>query len=110
MRFDYEKASDQFKYIEDHTKQIVVPYGKEGKELIEKIQRNIPLRRNDYRLLHRLSVGIYEKDYLTLGKSILLDGNGILYLTDEQYYSNDIGIDIANMNSELLIVSDGREQ
>lgn len=110
LRFDYEKASDQFKYIEDHTKQIVVPYGKEGKELIEKIQRNIPLRRNDYRLLHRLSVGIYEKDYLTLGKSILSDGNDILYLTDEQYYSNDIGIDIANMNSELLIVSDGREQ
>ena len=45
-----------------------------------------------------------------MGKSILSDGNGILYLTDEQYYSNDIGIDIANMNSELLIVSDGREQ
>ena len=94
LRFDYETASEYFKYIEDQSTSIVVPYGKEGKAIIKKLQNNIPLTRQEYRQMNRLTVGLKQKDCLTLGSSISVSESGIAYLADDKLYSAETGIQI----------------
>ena len=94
LRFDYETASEFFRYIEDQSTSIVVPYGKEGKAIVKKLQSNIPLTRQEYRQMNRLTVSLYEKDCLTLGSSISVSESGIAYLADDKLYSAETGIQI----------------
>lgn len=103
LRFDYEEASERFKYIEDKSISIVVPYGEVGKSLIRKLQHKIPLTRQDYRQLHRNSVGICEKDCLTLGGSISINESGFAYLTNGRLYDEETGIQL-NLTIEPLIL------
>ena len=94
LRFDYETASEFFKYIEDQSTSIVVPYDKAGIAIIKKLQSNIPLTRQEYRQMNRLTVSLYENDCLTLGSSISVSESGIAYLTDDKLYSTETGIQI----------------
>lgn len=94
LRFDYETASEYFKYIEDQSTSIVVPYDKAGKAIIKKLQSNLSLTRQEYRQMNRLTVGLYENDCLTLGSSISVSESGIAYLTDDKLYSTETGIQI----------------
>lgn len=94
LRFDYETASEYFKYIEDQSTAIVVPYGKEGKAIVKKLQSNLPLTRQEYRQMNRLTVSLYEKDCLTLGSSISVSESSIAYLADDKLYSAETGIQI----------------
>lgn len=94
LRFDYETASEFFRYIEDQSTAIVVPYGKEGKAIVKKLQSNLPLTRQEYRQMNRLTVSLYEKDCLTLGSSISVSESGIAYLTNDKLYSSETGIQI----------------
>ena len=104
LRFDYETASEYFKYIEDQSTSIVVPYDKAGKAIIKKLQSNIPLTRQEYRQMNRLTISLYEKDCLTLGSSISVSECGIAYLTDDELYSTDTGIQIIDRTSTFLDV------
>ena len=94
LRFDYETASEYFKYIEDQSTSIVVPYDKAGIAIIKKLQSNIPLTRQEYRQMNRLTISLYEKDCLTLGSSISVSECGIAYLADDKLYSAETGIQI----------------
>ncbi len=94
LRFDYETASEYFKYIENQDTPIVVPYDKAGKAIIKKLQSNLPLTRQEYRQMNRLTVSLYEKDCLTLGSSISVSESGIAYLTNDKLYSSETGIQI----------------
>ena len=94
LRFDYETASEYFKYIENQDTPIVVPYDKAGKAIIKKLQSNLPLTRQEYRQMNRLTVSLYEKDCLTLGSSISVSESGIAYLADDKLYSAETGIQI----------------
>ena len=94
LRFDYETASEYFKYIENQDTPIVVPYDKAGKAIIKKLQSNLPLTRQEYRQMNRLTVSLYEKDCLTLGSSISVSESGIAYLADDKLYSAKTGIQI----------------
>ena len=94
LRFDYETASEYFKYIEDQSTSIVVPYDKAGKAIIKKLQSNLPLTRQEYRQMNRLTISLYEKDCLTLGSSISVSECGIAYLADDKLYSAETGIQI----------------
>ena len=94
LRFDYETASEYFKYIEDQSTAIVVPYGDAGKAIVKKLQNNIPLTRQEYRQMNRLTISLYEKDCLTLGSSISVSESGIAYLTNDKLYSSETGIQI----------------
>ena len=94
LRFDYETASEYFKYIEDQSTSIVVPYDKAGKAIIKKLQSNLPLTRQEYRQMNRLTVSLYENDCLTLEGSISVNDSGIAYLTDDKLYSTETGIQI----------------
>ena len=53
LRFDYETASEYFRYIENQDTPIVIPYGDEGKAIIKKLQSNLPLTRQEYRQMNR---------------------------------------------------------
>ncbi|MFR6434851.1 CRISPR-associated helicase Cas3' [Porphyromonas sp.] len=94
LRFDYETASEFFRYIEDQSTAIVVPYGDAGKAIIKKLQSNLPLTRQEYRQMNRLTVSLYEKDCLTLGSSISVSESSIAYLADDKLYSAKTGIQI----------------
>ena len=94
LRFDYETASENFRYIENQDTPIVIPYGDAGKAIIKKLQSNLPLTRQEYRQMNRLTVGLYENDCLTLGSSISVSESGIAYLTDDKLYSTETGIQI----------------
>lgn len=102
LRFDYQTASERFKYIDDKSISILVPYGEEGKSLIKKLSHDIPLSREDYRLLHRLSVSLFEKDCISLEGSLSVSDSGVVYLTNDELYCEDTGIQIKDTNSELL--------
>ena len=102
LRFDYETASEYFKYIEDQSTSIVVPYDKAGKAIIKKLQSNIPLTRQEYRQMNRLTVSLYENDCLTLGSSISVSESGIAYLTDDKLYSTKTGIQVIDQTSTFM--------
>ena len=102
LRFEYETASEYFKYIEDQSTAIVVPYGDAGKAIIKKLQSNIPLTRQEYRQMNRLTVGLKQKDCLTLRGSISVSESSIAYLTDDKLYSTETGIQIIDQTSTFL--------
>lgn len=102
LRFDYETASEYFKYIEDQSTSIVVPYDKAGKAIIKKLQSNIPLTRQEYRQMNRLTISLYENDCLTLGSSISVSESGIAYLTDDKLYSTKTGIQVIDQTSTFM--------
>lgn len=104
LRFDYETASEYFKYIEDQSTSIVVPYDKAGKAIIKKLQSNLPLTRQEYRQMNRLTVGLKQKDCLTLRGSISVSESGIAYLTDDKLYRTETGIQIIDRTSTFLDV------
>lgn len=102
LRFDYETASEYFRYIENQDTPIVIPYGDEGKAIIKKLQSNLPLTRQEYRQMNRLTISLYENDCLTLGSSISVSESGIAYLTDDKLYSTETGIQIIDQTSTFL--------
>ena len=102
LRFDYETASENFRYIENQDTPIVIPYGDAGKAIIKKLQSNIPLTRQEYRQMNRLTVGLKRKDCLTLEGSISVSEGGIAYLTDDKLYSTETGIQIIDQTSTFM--------
>ena len=102
LRFDYETASEYFRYIENQDTPIVIPYGDPGKAIIKKLQSNLPLTRQEYRQMNRLTVGLKQKDCLTLEGSISVNDSGIAYLTDDKLYSTETGIQIIDRTSTFM--------
>ena len=104
LRFEDETASENFRYIENQDTPIVIPYGDAGKAIIKKLQSNLPLTRQEYRQMNRLTVGLKQKDCLTLGSSISVSECGIAYLADDKLYSAETGIQIIDQTSTFLKV------
>ena len=102
LRFDYETASENFRYIENQDIPIVIPYTDEGKAIIKKLQNNLPLTRQEYRQMNRLTVGLKRKDCLTLEGSVSVSDSGIAYLTDDKLYSTETGIQIIDQTSTFM--------
>ena len=102
LRFEYETASENFRYIENQDTPIVIPYGDAGKAIIKKLQSNLPLTRQEYRQMNRLTVGLKQKDCLTSGSSISVSECGIAYLADDKLYSAETGIQIIDQTSTFL--------
>lgn len=102
LRFEYETASENFKYIENQSTAIVVPYGKEGKAIVKKLQSNLPLTRQEYRQMNRLTVGLKQKDCLTLEGNTSVNESGVTYLTNDKLYSSETGIQIIDQTSTFM--------
>lgn len=111
FRQAFMSAAKAFKTIDAPTEGIVVPYGKEGKELINKLCAVSDLKQQK-QLLHEaqqytVNVYPYLLDSLKRSKAIHLaqsDLMEVLYLRDE-YYDNEFGLsDEPTGNMEILCV------
>jgi CRISPR-associated endonuclease/helicase Cas3 len=92
-------AAESFQAIETASRGIVVPYGKEGKELVNKLC-SVQEIDKQYKLIHRAqrySVSLFPDKLEKLQRSGAVheaqEGSGILYL-EEQYYSDEFGLSL----------------
>lgn len=96
LRQAFMTAAKSFQAIESITRGIVVPYGKEGKDLINKLCSVQELEKQ-YKLIRRVqrySVNVFPDVLNRLREQAVREvqkGSGILYL-DERYYSDEFGL------------------
>ncbi len=90
-------AAKSFDVIDSVARGIVVPYGKEGKDLISKLCSVMEIDKQ-YKLLRRAqrySVNIFPNILEKLQKQGAIHeaqiGSGVLYL-DDRYYSDEFGL------------------
>jgi CRISPR-associated endonuclease/helicase Cas3 len=62
IEFEFKKAADEFRMIDNNTVSVVIPYNEEAKNLIEKA-RNHPYPFTFARQLQMYTVNIYEKEF-----------------------------------------------
>jgi len=97
LRQAFMSAAKSFGVIETAARGIVVPYGKEGKEIINKLCSVQELEKQ-YKLIRRAqrySVNVLPNVLKKLQDQQAVhevqDGSGVLYL-DERYYSDEFGL------------------
>ncbi len=97
FRQSFQTASKAFRAIESPTRGIVVPYGEEGKEIINDLCAAFEVEKQ-YRLLkkaQRYSVNVYLNVFTDFADKQAIreaqEGTGIFYL-DDQYYDSDLGL------------------
>lgn len=71
--FQFRTAAEQFRFIEDHSRPVIVPYGEEGAELIEAVRGPAWPDRALRRRLQRFLVPIPQEAYLAMRGSDLED-------------------------------------
>jgi CRISPR-associated endonuclease/helicase Cas3 len=92
----FQTASKEFEVIASHTRGVIVPYGEEGRELINELCSTDELEKQ-YKLIkkaQRYSVNLFPHEFKKLTELDAVrevqDGAGIYYL-DAQYYSEQFG-------------------
>ena len=97
LRQAFMTASKSFQAIESITRGIIVPYGKEGKDIVNELCAAYELEKQ-YKLIRRAqrySVNVFPDVLRRLQDRGLVHeaqkGSGILYL-DERYYSDECGL------------------
>lgn len=97
LRQAFMTTSKSFQTIESITRGIIVPYGEEGKDIVNELCAVYELE-NQYKLIRRAqrySVNVFPDVLKRLQEKQAIhevqSGSGILYL-DEQYYSDEFGL------------------
>jgi len=97
LRQSFMTASKSFQAIASITRGIIVPYGEEGKDIVNELCATYELDKQ-YKLIQRAqrySVNVFPDVLKRLQKRGAVNeaqkGSGILYL-DEQYYSDECGL------------------
>jgi CRISPR-associated endonuclease/helicase Cas3 len=109
LRQSFMAAGKAFKAIDTPTQGLIVPYGSEGKELVNDLCAAYQPE-NEYELLRRaqqFSVNVFPVLFYTLSKAHAIREiratTGIYYLTNARYYSEDFGLsDTPNGYMEAL--------
>jgi CRISPR-associated endonuclease/helicase Cas3 len=98
LRQAFMTAAKAFKAIDAPTHGVIVPYGDEGKALINALSAAY-LPDKEFELLRRaqqFSVNVFPNVLEELSKTLVVrevqEGTGILYLTDSRYYSHEFGL------------------
>lgn len=109
LRQSFMTAAKVFRAIDSLTRGVIVPYGEEGKRIINELRaaRNLD---KQYRLLkeaQRYSVNIYcnQFDQLIAQKIIreVQEGSGVFYL-DEPYYSGEYGMSETKVDEMKMLI------
>jgi CRISPR-associated endonuclease/helicase Cas3 len=96
LRQAFMTAAKSFQAIASITRGIVVPYGEEGKDIVNELCSAYELEKQ-YKLIRRAqrySVNVFPDVLKRLQEQAVYEvqtGSGILYL-DEQYYSDEFGL------------------
>lgn len=111
LRQAFMSAAKAFKVIDAPTQGVIVPYGGDGKELINDLCAAY-LPDKEFELLRQaqqFSVNVFPNVLQKLSETGVVreirEGTGILYLTDLRYYSTQFGLsETPEGNMELLYV------
>jgi CRISPR-associated endonuclease/helicase Cas3 len=106
LRQAFMSAARTFQAIDSPARGIVVPYGEEGKRIINDLCSVNDIEKQ-YRLLkeaQRYSVNLFDNDWVKLAQLIheVQSGAGVFYL-DERYYSEDYGLSEEPVNEMRLL-------
>jgi CRISPR-associated endonuclease/helicase Cas3 len=80
--FDFKTAAENFKFIDDNTVAVIIPYDDTAKQLIEKLKYT-PYPASVLRKLQTYTVNIYEREFMDL------QSKGVILTIDEQYHVLD---------------------
>lgn len=98
LRQSFMTAAKAFKAIDAPTRGVIVPYGEEGKAIINALcAAYLPDKEFDLlRRAQQYSVNVLPNLLEALIKAEVLkeiqEGTGILYLADSRYYSEELGL------------------
>lgn len=87
----FATIADEFQFIEKDTVSILVPYGEEGKSLVDKLIKGGVLGLSDFRMASRYSVQIFRNSFPQFGSLVVETKSGWLVLADSKYY-NETGL------------------
>ncbi|GJQ53290.1 MAG: hypothetical protein HKUEN02_21370 [Anaerolineaceae bacterium] len=96
IEFEFKKAADEFRMIDNNTVSVVIPYNEEAKDLIEKA-RNHPYPFTFARQLQIYTVNIYEKEFEKLQSKGVIETVNDTYqaLTEssmKEFYNEKTGL------------------
>jgi CRISPR-associated endonuclease/helicase Cas3 len=96
LDFDFKKAADEFKLIENNTVAIVIPYNEEAKKLLEQARYH-PFPYKFARQLQLYTVNIYEREFEKLQSKGVIETYNETYevLTEssmKQFYDENTGL------------------
>lgn len=83
--------ADEFRFIENDTVSIIVPYGNEGKSLCGKLIKGAFLGFTEHRIAGRYSVQIFKNSFPKFKPLLTSTKSGWLVLADSKHY-NETGI------------------
>ena len=98
LRQSFMSAAKAFKAIDAPTRGVIVPYGEEGKALINALcAAYLPDKEFDLlRQAQQFSVNVFPNVLEKLSKACVVqeiqEGTGILFITDKRYYSEEFGL------------------
>jgi CRISPR-associated endonuclease/helicase Cas3 len=93
LDFDFKKAADEFRMIENNTVAVVIPYNEEAKELLEQA-RHHPFPYKFARQLQMYTVNIYEKEFEKIRSKGVIETYNETYevLTNMDFYDRQTGL------------------
>jgi len=87
----FATIADDFRFIENDTVSILVPYGDEGKALYEKLIKGGVLQLDEYRMASRYSVQVFRDSFPLFESLVVETDGGWLVLADSKHY-NETGL------------------
>ncbi|WP_166822476.1 CRISPR-associated helicase Cas3' [Thalassoroseus pseudoceratinae] len=92
--FQFKEAAKRFQMIEDESQPVIVPYGKRGRWLIERLASNKPLGLKMRRRLQRYTVSVFENIFRNLFATQQLEIRHDCYavLLNEDLYDEQLGL------------------
>ncbi|MBI2758768.1 MAG: CRISPR-associated helicase Cas3' [Chloroflexi bacterium] len=109
LDFDFKKAAEDFKIIDDNTVAVVIPYNEEAKKLLEKAKHH-PFPYRFARQLQMYTVNIYENEFVKLQSKGVIETYNETYevLTEssmKQFYDEYTGLVLpADAGGDALFV------
>lgn len=93
LDFDFKKAADDFRMIENNTVAVVIPYNEEAKKILEQAQHH-PFPYKFARQLQMYTVNIYEKEFERIQSKGVIEAYNETYevLTNMDFYDKQTGL------------------
>lgn len=91
--YQFRTAAALFRMIEDAAQSVIVPWGKTGKQLVDRLMEDAPPDRAVRRRLQRYTVPLYENIFKALvGKDIEIRHEAYPVLTNSIIYDEQMGL------------------
>ena len=108
LRQSFMTAAELFKSIDAPTQSVVVPFGKEGNEIVNQLCSTFEVEKQ-FKLLRRAqqySVNIFPHEYEKLrglGALVRVQDETEIFYLDDKYYSEKYGISMEPIKKEGLL-------